>query len=137
MKIERRQARELALQLLFQSEFAPQISVNSFLQVYDNNFSHETIQYAEQLIKAVNEFKNKIDEKISSVSRNWKVDRMAIVDRNILRISIYEMKISAEQLSSKIVINEAVEIAKKYGTSESASFINGILDQISREEWQL
>lgn len=137
MKIERRQARELALQLLFQSEFAPQISVNSFLQVYDNNFSHETIQYAEQLIKAVNEYKNKIDEKIASVSRNWKVDRMAIVDRNILRISIYEMKISAEQLSSKIVINEAVEIAKKYGTSESASFINGILDQISREEWQL
>ncbi|MCB0369138.1 MAG: transcription antitermination factor NusB [Bdellovibrionales bacterium] len=135
MKIERRQARELALQLLFQSEFAPQISVNSFLQVYDNNFSPETIQYAEVIIKAVQAHQSQIDEKISSVSRNWKVDRMAIVDRNILRISIYEMKISTEQLSSKIVINEAIEIAKKYGSSESASFINGILDQISREEW--
>lgn len=137
MKIERRQARELALQLLFQSEFAPQISVNAFLQVYDNNFSQETIRYAEMIIKTVNEYRSKIDDKISSVSRNWKVDRMAIIDRNILRIAIYEMKISQEQLSSKIVINEAVEIAKKYSTSESASFINGILDQISREEWQL
>lgn len=113
MKIERRHARELALQLLFQSEFAPQISVNSFLQVYDNNFSPETIHYAETIIKIVNENKSKIDEKISSVSRNWKVDRMAIVDRNLLRIAIYEMKVSAEQLSSKIIINEAVEIAKK------------------------
>ncbi len=137
MKIERRQARELALQLLFQSEFAPQISINAFLQVYDNNFSQETIHYAEMVIKTVNEYRSKIDDKISSVSRNWKVDRMAIIDRNILRIAIYEMKISQEQLSSKIVINEAVEIAKKYSTSESASFINGILDQISREEWQL
>lgn len=135
MKVERRHARELALQLLFQSEFAPQISINSFLQVYDNNFTAETIQYAEIIIKAVNENKNKIDEKISSVSRNWKVDRMALVDRNILRISIYEMKLSPEQLSPKIIINEAVEIAKKYGTTESASFINGLLDQISREEW--
>lgn len=137
MKIERRQARELALQLLFQSEFAPQISINAFLQVYDNNFSQETIHYAEMILKTVNEYRSKIDDKISSVSRNWKVDRMAIIDRNILRIAIYEMKISQEQLSSKIVINEAVEIAKKYSTSESASFINGILDQISREEWQL
>lgn len=137
MKIERRQARELALQLLFQSEFAPQISVHAFLQVYDNNFSHDTTRYAEMIIKTVNEYKSKIDDTISSVSRNWKVDRMAIVDRNILRIAIYEMKISQEQLSAKIIINEAVEVAKKYGTSESASFINGLLDQISREEWQL
>lgn len=137
MNMERRQARELALQLLFQAEFSSQISTSIFLHVFENNFSQETREYAEKIIKFVNENKLKIDEKISSVSRNWKVERMAIVDRNIIRIAIFEMKISPEQLSSKIIINEAVEIAKKYGSTESASFINGILDQISREEWLL
>ncbi len=137
MNMERRQARELALQLLFQAEFSPQISTSIFLHVFENNFSQETREYAEKIIKFVNENKLRIDEKLSSVSRNWKVERMAIVDRNIIRIAIFEMKISPEQLSSKIIINEAVEIAKKYGSTESASFINGILDQISREEWLL
>tara|TARA_B110001454_G_C12723292_1_gene436327 strand:- start:39088 stop:39498 length:411 start_codon:yes stop_codon:yes gene_type:complete len=135
MNQDRRNARELALQLLFQSEFAPQISVYSFLQLYDNKYGNETIEYAEQLIKGVAEAKTKIDDKISSVSRNWKVDRMALVDRNILRVAIFEMKLSAEKLSEKIVINEAIEIAKKYGNTDSAGFINGILDQVSREEW--
>ncbi|MBL7542343.1 MAG: transcription antitermination factor NusB [Bdellovibrionaceae bacterium] len=136
MNQDRRNARELALQLLFQSEFAPQISVNAFLQLYDNKYGTETIQYAEQLIHGVSEAKNKIDEKISSVSRNWKVDRMALVDRNILRVAIFEMKLSHEKLSEKIVINEAIEIAKKYGNTDSAGFINGILDQVGREEWR-
>lgn len=135
MNQDRRNARELALQLLFQSEFAPQISVYAFLQLYDNKFANETIEYAESIIKGVAEYKSKIDDKISSVSRNWKVDRMALVDRNILRVAIFEMKISNEKLSEKIVINEAIEIAKKYGNTDSAGFINGILDQVGREEW--
>jgi len=135
MNQDRRNARELALQLLFQSEFAPQISIYSFLQLYDNKYGTETIEYAEQIIKGVAESKTKIDDKISSVSRNWKVDRMALVDRNILRVAIYEMKLGAEKLSEKIVINEAIEIAKKYGNTDSAGFINGILDQVGREEW--
>lgn len=135
MNQDRRNARELALQLLFQSEFAPQISVNSFLQLYDNKYANETIEYAEQILKGVADSKTKIDEKISSVSRNWKVDRMALVDRNILRVAIFEMKIGNEKLSEKIVINEAIEIAKKYGNTDSAGFINGILDQVGREEW--
>ena len=135
MNQDRRNARELALQLLFQSEFAPQISVYAFLQLYDNKYATETIEYAESILKGVAEFKSKIDEKISSVSRNWKVDRMALVDRNILRVAIFEMKIGHEKLSEKIVINEAIEIAKKYGNTDSAGFINGILDQVGREEW--
>ena len=135
MNQDRRNARELALQLLFQSEFAPQISVYSFPQLYDNKYGTETIEYAEQIIKGVAEAKTKIDDKISSVSRNWKVDRMALVDRNILRVAIYEMKLGTEKLSEKIVINEAIEIAKKYGNTDSAGFINGILDQVGREEW--
>lgn len=135
MNQDRRNARELALQLLFQSEFAPQISVYAFLQLYDNKYANETIEYAEQIVNGVAEFRSQIDEKISSISRNWKVDRMALVDRNILRVAIYEMKISQEKLSEKIVINEAIEIAKKYGNTDSAGFINGILDQVGREEW--
>lgn len=135
MNTSRRQSRELAMQILFQSEFTTPISIHSFLQIYENSYSNETISYADQLIKGVTEFKNKIDDKISSVSRNWRVDRMAIVDRNILRIAIFEMKIANEKLSEKIVINEAVEIAKKYSNMDSGAFINGLLDQINREEW--
>lgn len=135
MNQDRRLARELALQLLFQSEFAPQISVYAFLQLYDNKYGTETIEYAEQIIKGVADSKSKIDDKISSVSRNWKVDRMALVDRNILRVAIFELKVSQERLSEKIIINEAIEIAKKYGNTDSAGFINGILDQVGREEW--
>lgn len=128
----RRQARELALQILFQTEFAPQISPQTLLEVFEQATEEETTSYADLLIKGVQAKKSDIDAKIQASSAHWKVDRMATIDRNILRIAVYEMKFAADPIKENIAINEAVEIAKKYGTTESASFVNGLLDQVSK-----
>lgn len=128
----RRQARELALQILFQTEFAPQISYQTFLDVFEPGLEPEVISYADLLVKGVQKDKEAIDSKIQASSAHWKVERMATIDRNILRIAVYEMKFASEPIKENIVINEAVEIAKKYGTTESASFVNGLLDQVSK-----
>ncbi len=128
----RRQSREIALQILFQSEFAPQISITTFIEVYEDSIDTETLKYASFLIEGVQQNKEKIDSSIQSVARNWKLERMATVDRNILRIAVFEMKFSSENLKPHMAINEALEIAKKFSTEDSASFINGILDQVGK-----
>lgn len=128
----RRQARELALQLLFQTEFAPKISYQTLLEVYEQSVEPDVIAYANELFNGVHNNKESIDSKIQASSAHWKVERMATIDRNILRIAVYEMKISPEPIKENIAINEAVEIAKKFGTTESASFVNGLLDQVSK-----
>lgn len=126
----RRKSRELALQFLFQSEFAPEISIYNFMNLFDQHIDKPTSDYAVELYKGVQSHKEKIDEKIKNTSRHWKIERMASVDRNILRSAIYEMFYAQETIEPKIVINEALEIAKIYGSQESSSFINGLLDQI-------
>ncbi len=128
----RRQARELALQLLFQTEFAPQISYQTFLDVFEQSVDPEVTTYADLLVTGVQSHKEAIDAKIQASSAHWKVERMATIDRNILRIAVYEMKFAKDPIKENIAINEAVEIAKKYGTTESASFVNGLLDQVSK-----
>lgn len=126
----RRNARELALQILFQTEFAPQISANEFMEVFEQSFDAETVSYAQQLISGVQEHRAAIDAKIQAASRHWKIERMASVDRNVLRIAVFEMKFASNPLKENIVIDEAVEIAKKFGTTDSGSFVNGVLDQV-------
>lgn len=128
----RRQARELALQLLFQTEFAPQISFKTFLSIFDESMDFEVSAYAEELVVGIQNNKAAIDGKIQASSAHWKMDRMATIDRNILRIAVFEMKFAKDLIKENIAINEAVEIAKKYGTTESASFVNGLLDQVSK-----
>lgn len=128
----RRQARELALQILFQTEFAPQISAQTLLDVFEQSVEAETKTYTETLISGIQAKKSEIDSKIQASSAHWKVERMATIDRNILRVAVYEMLFAADPIKENIAINEAVEIAKKYGTTESASFVNGLLDQISK-----
>lgn len=128
----RRQARELALQILFQTEFAPQISYQTFLDVFEQSVDPEVLDYADLLVTGVQEHKAAIDAKIQASSAHWKVERMATIDRNILRIAVFEMRFAADQIKENIAINEAVEIAKKFGTTDSASFVNGLLDQVGK-----
>lgn len=128
----RRQARELALQILFQTEFAPQISYQTFLEVFEQSVDPEILDYADLLVTGVQEHKAAIDAKIQASSAHWKVERMATIDRNILRIAVYEMRFAADRIKENIAINEAVEIAKKFGTTDSASFVNGLLDQVGK-----
>jgi N utilization substance protein B len=128
----RRQARELALQILFPIEFNTHISVRGLIEALGENTDSDAAQYAELLVKGVQDNKAGIDSKIQASSAHWKMDRMATIDRNILRIAVYEMKFAAEQIKENIAINEAVEIAKKFGNTESASFVNGLLDQVGK-----
>lgn len=123
----------MALQALFQSEFAPALSVNDLSHVLqDAEADAETKEYAQDLVKGITGKKTDIDSRIQAASQHWKIDRMASVDRNILRLAVFELEFATHPLKPAIVINEAIELAKKFGTAESASFVNGLLDQIRK-----
>ncbi len=130
----RRQSREIALQILFQTEYAPQISFEDLFSIYEDNKDRGIIEYADNIIRGVQAHKIKIDEKIQEASRHWKIERMGGVDRNILRMAIFEMTMAQEMIEPKIAINEAIEVAKTFGSQESPSFVHGILDQVIRNE---
>lgn len=91
------------------------------------------MDYADELIRGVKARAPEIDGLIQAASQRWKIDRMAMVDRNLLRMAVFEMKYLPSPLKPSIVINEAVDLAKKFGTNESGSFVNGILDQIRKD----
>ena len=128
----RRQSRELALQILFQIEFAPQIEYAEFLEVFEQSFDQDVIDYADLIINGVKTNAEKLDKLIQSSTQNWSISRMAIVDRNILRMAMFEMKLMENPLKPEIVMNEAVDLAKKYGSTDSGGFVNGILNQAAR-----
>lgn len=130
----RRLSRELALQILFQTEFAPQMSLSDLATVFDKTFDESILKYTYDIVRAVQANKEKIDTKIQDASRHWKIDRMASVDRNIIRVAVCEIFFTSELIEPKIAMNEAIEIAKTYGTQEAASFVNGIIDQVIRNE---
>ena len=130
----RRQSREIALQVLFQIEYAPQISFDEFLSLFEEKKDLSIIKYADEIIRGVQEHKASIDQKIQEASRHWKIEPMGGVDRNILRIAVFEIFHASEMVEPKIAINEAIEIAKIFGSQESAAFVNGLIDQVVRTE---
>lgn len=132
--MSRRLAREMALQVLFQLDFNNIDTVDATDFVFEEhaNVPENALEYAHYIVKGALESREKIDEQISRYSTDWKIDRMNAVDRNILRIAIFEMMYSSEKLSPSVAINEAVEIAKNYGTEDSSKFINGILGSLAR-----
>ena len=95
------------------------------------NVVEESRSFAELLLKGTAEKLAEIDKKISDCSSNWKIGRMSVVDRNVLRLSIYEL-LFCPDIPVRVTLNEAIEIAKLYGTEESGSFVNGILDKIAK-----
>lgn len=128
----RREARELALQVLFQKEFSAEIEYQKSLKSFKSSFifPKETWEYAETLLDGILQNETAIDGLISSYSKNWTSQRMALVDRNILRIAIFELSYLEACPPQKVVVNEAIEISKKYGGTDSHLFINGILGKI-------
>jgi transcription antitermination protein NusB len=129
----RRKAREYALQILYALDLNP-APTGDFLKVFweMNETKPEIVEYATILVKGTLANQEKIDSLISTHSSHWKIDRMAATDRNILRIGTYEL-LEEQTVPPKAVINEAIEIAKKFGTTDSATFINGVLDSIHQE----
>ncbi len=93
-------------------------------------------QYAQKLVTGTQQSLGEIDRIIASAATEWKLDRMAAVDRNIARVAIYEMKFGEEQLPPNVAINEAVEVAKTFGSEDSSRFINGILGSLVKKKSQ-
>lgn len=128
----RRKAREAALQVLYGLEFSPLADAEILLELYWSCFAtgDEGRDFAAELVRGVVRHKGDIDGIIQEASTNWKLERMALVDRNILRMATLELRF-LEDIPKKVSLNEAIEIAKRFGSEDSSSFINGILDRIS------
>jgi N utilization substance protein B len=126
----RRKSRELAMQALFYMD-VNQNDSDELLERFclNFNFSKKARPFFLKLIKGVIQAKPEIDSIIETYSDNWKINRMACVDRNIMRIAVYEL-LYCQDIPSKVSINEAIDVGKKFGTEESGAFINGILDSI-------
>ncbi|MDH5384707.1 MAG: transcription antitermination factor NusB [Candidatus Aminicenantes bacterium] len=125
---KRRKARESTLQILFQLEFNDSELEKAFESFWrERKASKEIKEYCRWLVEGIESHRERIDRLIQSVSENWRVARMAIVDRNVLRIAVFEL-LYEENIAPAIVINEAIEITKKYSSEEAATFVNGILD---------
>ena len=131
---KRRKSRELALQLLYQLDLQGEANPEPYLPEFwtRHPVDAEVREFAEALVRGTKLHQGKIDELISQYAENWEIDRMAVVDRNILREGIFELLWTAE-VPPKVAINEALEVAKKFSTQESSRFINGILDRVHKE----
>ena len=126
----RRKARELALQMLYQHDLSgnsPDAIVATFEELQKSK--PNTREFAVKIFNGTVDNLAKIDEMIAAQADNWRISRMAVVDRNIIRMSIYEL-LNEPETPKLVIIDEAIEIGKKFGTQKSSQFINGILDGI-------
>jgi len=129
----RRQARELAMQALFYMDIRKDASEET-LEYFCDCFcpSKKSRPFLTKLVNGVLGAKGQIDALVERFSQNWKIDRMSSVDRNVMRIAVYEL-LYCDDIPPKVSINEAVDIGKKFGTQDSGAFINGIMDSIRGE----
>ena len=130
---KRTRAREFALQVLYQIDITSDnadAALDNFWQSHeDEEIEKDLKQFTSELVKGVRDNLETIDEKISKYAANWHLKRMAVVDRNILRLGACEL-ITRQDIPPKVSINEAVELAKKYSGIEAGTFVNAILDKI-------
>ncbi len=128
---KRTQAREIALQILYQLDLlkgdVPEGERERFM--VEHAEGPDVREYARTLIAGTVAHRPGIDRIIEEVAKNWELSRMAIIDRNILRMAIYEL-LHRDDIPPKVAINEAVDLAKKYSTKNSSAFVNGILDKV-------
>ncbi len=127
----RRKGRELALQALYQIDLRGDdagVAIGTFFEHCDAPNDART--FGEDLVGGVLDERTRIDELIGASSDNWRVDRLSLVDRNILRVATYEL-LCRRDVPASVAIDEAIEIAKRFGSDESATFVNGVLDHIA------
>jgi N utilization substance protein B len=128
----RRRAREMAVKVLYQADMV-QCSMAEALSLYCMHFevSERIRDFAVELVRGVEGHLPTIDTLIRRFSEHWRLERMPVVDRNIIRLGVFEL-LHRPDIPAKVSINEAVDLGKKFGTEESGAFINGILDRIRR-----
>lgn len=146
---KRTRSRELALQFLYQLDVSGEpfagdlsgfwderddvLSAPEKEALEDDKRDPDVRAYTERLVRGVHEHGRALDVVIEKAADNWEIRRMAVVDRNLLRMAAFEM-IHADDIPVKVAINEAVELAKRYGEDDSSKFVNGILDKIAKTE---
>jgi N utilization substance protein B len=137
MMTRRSRGREVALQVLYQVEQNPGMSADEIRRFIQRRLleDRKLCEFTEALIAGVHEHQTRIDTMISDLAENWRLDRMAAIDRNILRLGAYEMLFHPE-VPAKVAINEALELAKRYSTAQSSRFVNGILDRMLQHQTQ-
>jgi N utilization substance protein B len=134
----RHRSRQRALQVLYQWDMTKQPVEQAISSFYETLYSDEEKpaagrdEFMEELVTGTSQMTPAIDDRIVAKSENWKIDRMPVVDRNILRLAIYEM--SRQETPAAVVIDEALELARQFSGEESVGFVNGILDAVHREE---
>lgn len=140
----RRRGRESALQMLYQLDVQPELPVEAAIARFWSSFERaedapaataddaESRAFDERLVRGVVEHLQEIDARIVRASKNWRIERMGRVDRNLLRLATYELRF-CEDIPAKVAINEAIEVAKRFGAQETPSFVNGILDRVLDE----
>ena len=130
----RRSGRAYALQLLYARDGDPATDVAgaaaSWAEAFELELDPAAQAFARELVAAASQHAAQVDALIGAASKNWRIDRMSRVDRNILRLGACEL-IAFRDVPVKVVINEAVELAKRFGTAESSAFVNGVLDRIA------
>lgn len=140
MSSHRTKGREYALQVLYDVDTSgkdPEAALESFFRNFESTPGQGTpdpaaTRFAEELVNGVGRSRDELDALIERCSINWRLDRMPRVDRNVLRLSCWEL-VHAKDVPKKVVINEAIELGKRFGSEESGSFINGILDKVAAE----
>jgi len=129
----RRKSREFALQVLYQLNMTKEDADRALAQ-FQENFSPqgEVDEFLKRIVLGVLEHRGELDRLIEQYLENWRLDRINVIDRNILRMALYEL-LYCEEIPPKVTINEAIDLGKRYGSEDSGSFINGILDRIQNE----
>lgn len=131
----RTMARESALKILYAVDItkdSPDKCINNYWLLQDK-IEPEVKSFADDIVTGVCHNRARIDEIVSKCATNWELDRMAVIDRNILRLGTYEL-IFMDDIPPKVAINEAIDIAKRYGDKDSGKFVNGVLDKINKEK---
>jgi N utilization substance protein B len=129
----RKKSREFALQVLYQLNITKQDVVTALTQFEEHFLSpEEADEFLRRLVLGVLEHCPELDRLIEQYSENWRLDRINLIDRNILRMALFEL-LYCEDIPPKVTINEAIDLGKRFGSEDSGSFINGILDRIQNE----
>lgn len=129
----RRKAREIALQTLYAEEMSGACWRAAFRDnVERRKPSEEAVEYAERLVERVIEEKPQLDERLKRRLQNWELERVSVIDRTILRIALAEL-IHCPEVPTNVIMDEAIEIAKKFSSADAGKFVNGVLDALARE----
>lgn len=130
----RSRAREIVLQVLYQDDLNTDQPEDIRLRFINARLNQDRslVEFAEDLLAGVRRHRDKVDQQLEEIARNWKLSRMAATDRNVLRLGAYEILFT--QTPNRVAVNEAIELAKRYGTNNSSQFVNGVLDRLMNNQ---